>query len=834
MAPQNDPLQSIDPVNENGNVRNTVPEQKEILTQPGTPVHAPNQETHVPQGKEVDTSENRATQKETSSIVDAIIAEANESEDGETQNTGAGSTNNIPPVQNQNGNESPNMKKAIRKPVSKTLVLQYIGSLLLIFTIVFGAFITYIVFNPGQSVFFITIFGINPTDVAILLKNLVNGSFGVILFVLSVIWIITLFRAIWTPKKYKRKRLFNWFLAGIVGIIVFSLLGLWAYLFAKIDTTNFANPGGNILAYDNDLYIHPDTKKIAQIDNFNNLIGPITLRYNISENAERLEKSKAVKIQKYYINFDGAKCNGDKSVLQGTNPTQDEGIICTFDEIRNYNIRGTYTVLTQLKEEREIEIEIEPIEIKGVLDIKKQKNTRGEDIITYDTTPIQNLGSPEWRYASDVNKVYKKSVITETVSQTPVILCLTIFPSSIKKKKLVCDRTFFIQDTSLSDIKGNITALENPAKEKEYTFALENLNLSKKDIVKIDWIIDGVEKCPSNELQKCVYAFTSYGNHEIKAKVHMVGNEIHTFELKLPVIAPLNLAKHVKISTIRGKKLNTKDTFDTKYKAYIIKNIEVPSRIILDARDVISENLGYELSEVNWTIIKDGKVEKMSGKKVEYTIERIIRHTIIAEYIFKKRIPSGSPDDVMRSRDTVYVNLERGNLVPILKVSKDSDYVPVTVTVDASQSKAENSEIIKFEYDFGEGRPISSGDGIKKYTYTTPGEKTITLTMINEAGERATTKKNIILKSTPQVVKFTTSLSPATVGNPVDFIAEGTNGQVESYIWNFGDNSNIQSGYDITHTFEEAGNYEVTLTVRYTDGTEDSLTKTFTVVESLE
>lgn len=234
----------------------------------------------------------------------------------------------------------------------------------------------------------------------------------------------------------------------------------------------------------------------------------------------------------------------------------------------------------------------------------------------------------------------------------------------------------------------------------EYTFILKDLSLSEKDITRIDWMVDNSRNCPTTELQRCVYQFASYGNHEIRADVHMVGNEVHTFNLKLPLIAPLNLAKHAKIKTIRGVTLNTEDTFDKKYKAYIIKNLDVPSKIVLDARDVISENLGYSLDDVNWTIIKDGKSETINGKKVEYMVDRIVRHTIMAEYTFKKNIPSGNADDVMRSKDTIFINLERGNLVPILKIDKSSDYVPVTIIADASQSKAENSEIIKFEYDF--------------------------------------------------------------------------------------------------------------------------------------
>lgn len=127
--------------------------------------------------------------------------------------------------------------------MSTGLIVKFIGTLLLIATIFFGSFLAYVVFNPDQAGFFVTVFGINPSDVANILKKLINGIFGIIAAVVAIIWIISLFRAIWTPKTLKRKRLLNWLIAGILGIVFFCLLGFWAFLFNIIGQTDYTNPG---------------------------------------------------------------------------------------------------------------------------------------------------------------------------------------------------------------------------------------------------------------------------------------------------------------------------------------------------------------------------------------------------------------------------------------------------------------------------------------------------------------------------------------------------------------------------------------------------------------
>jgi PKD repeat protein len=68
----------------------------------------------------------------------------------------------------------------------------------------------------------------------------------------------------------------------------------------------------------------------------------------------------------------------------------------------------------------------------------------------------------------------------------------------------------------------------------------------------------------------------------------------------------------------------------------------------------------------------------------------------------------------------------------------------------------------------------------------------------------------------------------------VDFTADGTTGQIEEWIWNFGDGTEIAKWYEATHTYMKAGIYKVRLTVRYLDGTEKSTEQNFSVDQSLE
>ncbi len=273
-----------------------------------------------------------------SSLLNEIIQASSKKSEITTNGENGGNAPQEPPQGEIRATPPQNIKKP-QEPMSPGMVMKLLGSILFVSTIFFGSFLAYIVFNPDQAIFFMNVFNINRNDIANLLKILINGSFGVIMLITSIIWIISLFRAFWTPKDLKRKRLIAWLTTGIIGILLFSILTFWAYLFNKIDSIPWPNLMGSVLVYDNDLFTHDQVKGKAVINDTSNLIGPINLHFDIRDNAEQVAKKNLFQIESYEINFDGALCNDGKSIVTGSNPKNEQSIVCTFDQIKPYNIR---------------------------------------------------------------------------------------------------------------------------------------------------------------------------------------------------------------------------------------------------------------------------------------------------------------------------------------------------------------------------------------------------------------------------------------------------------------------------------------------------------------
>jgi len=57
--------------------------------------------------------------------------------------------------------------------------------------------------------------------------------------------------------------------------------------------------------YDNDLYNHEESRDNAQITSGTNIIGPITIMFDIRANAKAISKEYLVDIQSYSIDSDG-------------------------------------------------------------------------------------------------------------------------------------------------------------------------------------------------------------------------------------------------------------------------------------------------------------------------------------------------------------------------------------------------------------------------------------------------------------------------------------------------------------------------------------------------
>lgn len=115
-----------------------------------------------------------------------------------------------------------------------------------------------------------------------------------------------------------------------------------------------------MIVYDNEKLISERFKNNAQLQSYDNLIGPLELKFDLKSDANFV--SKVMDIERYRIDFDGAKCKGNSSLIEGI--PSDQAIICTFDQTKVFRPTGIYEGVDRVTHEpRTIAIQFQAIQI---------------------------------------------------------------------------------------------------------------------------------------------------------------------------------------------------------------------------------------------------------------------------------------------------------------------------------------------------------------------------------------------------------------------------------------------------------------------------------------
>ena len=186
-------------------------------------------------------------------------------------------------------------------------------------------------------------------------------------------------------------------------------------------------------------------------------------------------------------------------------------------------------------------------------------------------------------------------------------------------------------------------------------------------------------------------------------------------------------------------------------------------------------------------------------------------------------------DDGASDTDQVQIVVGAANQAPVaaFSASPTSGPAPLNVSVNAGQSSDPDGTIASYEWSFGDG---SNGTGqTASHTFSTPGAYSITLTVTDNAGAKTSTSSSVTVtgsgNSAPTAVVQASPMSgtaPLTVG----FNGTGStdsDGTIASFAWSFGDGS-TGSGASSSHTYNNPGTYNATLTVRDDDGATGSAT----------
>ena len=169
------------------------------------------------------------------------------------------------------------------------------------------------------------------------------------------------------------------------------------------------------------------------------------------------------------------------------------------------------------------------------------------------------------------------------------------------------------------------------------------------------------------------------------------------------------------------------------------------------------------------------------------------------------------------------------NLLPTASFTTSCTFLLCTVS---STSTDPDGKVLSFVWDFGDGSPTVTGATPPAHQYAADGTYTITLTVTDNRGGKATATSVQKVAGPPNAVptaKITSSC--ANLSCTFDGSAStDTDGTIASYSWNFGDGSAPATGVAPTHVFPLAGDYTVALTVTDNKGATNTATKVVTVV----
>ncbi|AFU99880.1 S8 family serine peptidase [Simiduia agarivorans] len=158
-----------------------------------------------------------------------------------------------------------------------------------------------------------------------------------------------------------------------------------------------------------------------------------------------------------------------------------------------------------------------------------------------------------------------------------------------------------------------------------------------------------------------------------------------------------------------------------------------------------------------------------------------------------------------------------GNQDPVARftVTSQSLSVPATVAFNGSASSDSDGTVEAYSWDFGDGN--TANGAVVSNIYADAGSYTVTLTVTDDDGATDSHTEVVnVLNQQPAVPVIDTAaphlIAPATV----QFDATGStdpDGDIASYHWDFDDNGSFGQGPQVSHVFEQPGDYEVVLTL---------------------
>ena len=263
--------------------------------------------------------------------------------------------------------------------------------------------------------------------------------------------------------------------------------------------------------------------------------------------------------------------------------------------------------------------------------------------------------------------------------------------------------------------------------------------------------------------------------------------------------------------------------------------VEAGASIELDATgssDPDGDSLSYQWTQVSGP---DAQI-RGAGSSVAYALAPSVTGT--ATLGFEVTVDDG---DASRT-DRVFVTVDGGNVPPVADAGENRTVEPgETVTLRANGTDSDG-QITSYTWSqlTGPDVPLDFDSPPLDLTFTAPEVPTTTtlrfqLNVTDDGSATDTDTVTITVVSDNEPPTADISVSPDTVRADQSFTASGSgssdDGRIVRYDWRFGDGESA-SGETVSHTYNSAGSYTVTLTVEDDDGATNTTRKSLTVGQS--
>ncbi len=327
-----------------------------------------------------------------------------------------------------------------------------------------------------------------------------------------------------------------------------------------------------------------------------------------------------------------------------------------------------------------------------------------------------------------------------------------------------------------------------------YTFSADGSTSPNGKIDKYEWNFNDGTK--TENLKTVSHIFKAEGTYEVLLKVTDEKKEEGEVKKKITVGSPKGTPK---------AKIKTTPEF---IEGNLSLSGKVPFTVTFNAGE--STDIDKNIVEYAWDFESDGKFDAF-GENASHTFNSEGNYTVTLQV---------SDSDKNIGKASVPVSVIAQGIIASIKADKVDGTVPLTIQFDASGSSFDKGQIISYQWDFGDGSPQKNGSAIISHKYAAIGNYTATVTVVGSDNSKSTKTINITVREIPLAACFLSIFEEGPAPLTTTFDPGCSTGTITNYFWDFGDGA-TSTDVKPDHTFNNPGNYKVTLEVSDNENTID-------------